>query len=158
MRRHRAVNTHYWDHILSVWAGQIEQRLRVKYDSRDLSRVYLEDPDGKHWPIRMRDLRHPPVTLWESRAARQTLRARGRAQIADQMIFDAIEAQRLLIAEALTKTKSARRAAQRAVYAVSSAQSAAAFPASAPEPPQPGEPSPEATRLPLLPYAVEEWS
>jgi hypothetical protein len=42
--------------------------------------------------------------LWESRAARQALRTQGRGQIAEQMIFDAIEAQRLLIAEALCKT------------------------------------------------------
>jgi len=48
-------NAHYWDDVLSVWAGQREQRLRVKYDPRDLSRVYLEAPDRKHWPIRLRD-------------------------------------------------------------------------------------------------------
>jgi putative transposase len=151
-------NTHYWDDILSVWAGQIEQRLRVKYDPRDLSRVYLEAPDCKHWPIRMRDLRRPPITLWESRAAREALRARGRGQIAEQMIFDAIEAQRLLIAEALTKTKSARRAAQRTAYAATSAGPAVALPSSVADLTQPAARSPEASGFPLLPYAVEEWS
>jgi putative transposase len=151
-------NTHYWDDILSIWAGQLEQRLRVKYDPRDLSRVYLESPDGKHWPIRLRDLRRAPITLWESRAARQTLRAGGRGQIAEQMIFDAIEAQRQLIAEALTRTKSARRFAQRTAYAVASARPPAALPASASDPMQPGAPPPDGTELPFLPYAIEEWS
>ena len=32
-------NTHYWDDILSVWAGQLDRQLRVKYDPRDLSRI-----------------------------------------------------------------------------------------------------------------------
>lgn len=72
-------NTHYWDDILSVWAGQLDRQLRVKYDPRGLSRIYLEAPDGKHWPIRMRDLRRPPISLWKSRAARQALQAQGRA-------------------------------------------------------------------------------
>jgi putative transposase len=151
-------NTHYWDDILSVWAGQLDRQLRVKYDPRDLSRIYLEAPDGKHWPIRMRDLRRPPITLWESRAARQALRAQGRGQIAEQMIFDAVEAQRLLIAEALGKTKSARLAAQRTAYAVASGQPAPT-PVASPREPAPSTTSPaDGTQLPLLPYAVEEWS
>jgi putative transposase len=151
-------NAHYWDDILSVWAGQLKERLRVKYDPRDLSRVYLEAPDGKHWPIRMRDLGRPPITLWESRAARQALRAKGRGQIAEQMIFDAVEAQRLLVAEALARTKAARRAAQRAAYAVAGAHGIAALAGSPAEPPLPGMPVSEASIPPALPYAVEEWS
>jgi putative transposase len=151
-------NTHYWDDILSVWAGQLDRQLRVKYDPRDLSRIYLEAPDSKHWPIRMRDLRRPPITLWESRAVRQALRAQGRGQIAEQMIFDAIEAQRLLIAEALGKSKSARRAAQRTAYAVASGQLAAALPPSPHALEPSAAPPADRTHLPLLPYAVEEWS
>jgi putative transposase len=151
-------NAHYWDDILSVWAGQLDRQLRVKYDPRDLSRIYLEAPDGKHWPIRMRDLRRPPITLWESRAARQELRAQGRGQIAEQMIFDAIEVQRQLIAEALGKTKSARRAAQRTAYAVASGQPGLTVPASPREPAPSGASAADGTPLPLLPYAVEQWS
>jgi putative transposase len=74
------------------------------------------------------------------------------------MIFDAIEAQRQLIAEALTRTKSARRSAQRTAYAVASARPPAALPASASDPMRPGAPPPDGTELPFLPYAIEEWS
>jgi putative transposase len=145
-------NIHYWDDILSVWAGQLGRPLRIKYDPRDLSRVYLEDPDGKHWPVRTRDLGRPPITLWESRAARQGLRARGRGEIAEAMIFDAVEMQRRLVAEAAAKTKSARRAAQRIAYAAATIRPAATTAA------EPAAPEAAQTDPAILPYAVEEWS
>jgi len=42
---------HYWDNVLSPWAGRLKKPLWVKYDPRNLSRVYVRDPEGKHWPI-----------------------------------------------------------------------------------------------------------
>ena len=151
-------NIHYWDDILSVWAGQLSSRLRVKYDPRDLSRVYLEAPDGKHWPIRMRDLRHPAISLWEAREARKTLRAKGRGEIQERMIFDAVEAQRLILAEAAAKTKSARRDIQRIAYAIESTRAAPLIPPVAAEAPGTLQPAQATDTPPILPYAIEEWS
>jgi hypothetical protein len=74
------------------------------------------------------------------------------------MIFDAVEAQRALVTESLARTKAARRAAQRTAYAVAGAHGVAALAGSPAEPPQPGMPAPDASVLPALPYAVEEWS
>ncbi len=46
----------YWDDILSLWAGQQGRRRRVAYDPRDLSTVFVRDPDGQRYPARFADL------------------------------------------------------------------------------------------------------
>ncbi|MBP2310218.1 Mu transposase C-terminal domain-containing protein [Azospirillum melinis] len=154
----RIFNIHYWDSILSVWAGQTDSRMPVKYDPRDLSRVFLQAPDGKHWPIRYRDLRRPRITRWEHLEAMRVLRERGRRSGDEAMIFDAIEAQRMLVAEAAARTKAARQAVQRTAYALAGSEAASAMPErTEPSPPSPADDGPPTDR-PLLPYDVEEWS
>lgn len=64
----------YWDDVLSPWAGRLDRRLRIKFDPRDLSRVFVEGPDGAHWPVRFADLRRPRITLGEHRLALAELR------------------------------------------------------------------------------------
>ena len=61
----------YWDDLLSLWTGRLDRPLRVAYDPRDLSTVFVHGPDGSHWPIRFADLRRPPITLLGSIAARK---------------------------------------------------------------------------------------
>lgn len=154
----RIFNIHYWDSILSVWAGQSDSRMPVKYDPRDLSRVFLQAPDGKHWPIRYRDLRRPRITRWEHLEAMRVLRERGRRSVDEAMIFDAIEAQRMLVAEAAARTKAARQAVQRTAYALAGSEAPSAMPErTEPSPPSPADDGPPTDR-PLLPYDVEEWS
>ena len=58
----------YWDDVLSPWAGRLDRRLRVKYDPRDLSRVFVEGPDGAHWPATFADLRASAHIAWASTA------------------------------------------------------------------------------------------
>ena len=65
-------NIRYWHSILSPWAGRLKEPLLVKYDPRNLSRVYVRDPNGKHWPIPYADLRNPPIALWELTEARKS--------------------------------------------------------------------------------------
>jgi hypothetical protein len=55
----------YWDSVLSPWAGRLQESLWVKYDPRNLSRLYVRDPNGKHWPVPYADLRQPPIALWQ---------------------------------------------------------------------------------------------
>jgi putative transposase len=167
----RLFNIHYWDNILSAWVGELDQPMPVKYDPRDLSRVFLRAPDGKHWPIRYRDLGRPRITLWEHREATRTLRERGRRAVDEVMIFEAIEAQRMLVAEAARRTKAARQAAQRTASALASARERdepaavasprAQLPDSATErSDRPGgaDESAGPAAAPVLPYDVEEWS
>ena len=99
----------YWDDVLSLWAGRLDRPLRVAYDPRDLSTVFIHGPDGSNWPIRFADLRRPPITLWEHRRAQASLRERGLALVDEQLIFETIEQQRALVADAARRTRSARR-------------------------------------------------
>ncbi len=149
-------NIHYWDNILSAWAGQTEARMPIKYDPRDLSRVFLLAPDGKHWAIHYRDIRLPRITLWEHREAMRLLRERGRRSVDESMIFDAIETQRALVSEAAAKTKSARKTVQRAVYALTASQTDTTVPRAI-EPLPTSDDDTKTSVLPLLPYNVEEW-
>ena len=70
-------------------------------------------PDNNYHPIRYADLSLPPITLWEHRAAIQTLKEQGKTSLSERVIFQAVLAQRELIEKASAKTKSARRLAQR---------------------------------------------
>ena len=66
----------YWDNILSPWAGRLKEPLLVKYDPRNLSRVYVREANGKHWPVPYSDLRQPPIALWELLEAHKRLHKR----------------------------------------------------------------------------------
>lgn len=150
----RLFNIRYWDPVLSVWTGE-GTRLPVKYDPRNLSRIYLQAPGGEHWPISYADLRRPPITLWEHHRAMASLRERGKTAVDEQLIFDAIEAQRLITAEAASKTKQARKQLARTTNALRAGDDPV---------PEPQALSPADGQLalpggdPYLPYDVEEWS
>ena len=103
----------YWDDVLSVWAGRLTGPLRVVYDPRDLSVVHVQGPDGVYWPVRFADLRRPPITLSEHRAAQAELKARGLALTDETLIFETIFKQRALVADATARTKRSRRQAER---------------------------------------------
>lgn len=144
----------YWDDVLSIWAGRLDRPLRVSYDPRDLSRIFVRAPDGTRWPIRFADLRRPPITLGEHRRARTALRERGLALVDEQLIFETIEAQRVLVEDATLRTKAARQLVEkreRALGAAAPNRSASAAPAQA------GDDRPiDWSKVPV--YAVEEWS
>ncbi|WP_300063909.1 Mu transposase C-terminal domain-containing protein [uncultured Roseobacter sp.] len=103
----------YWDDVLSLWAGRQDRRLRVSYDPRDLSTVFVRGPDGRRYPVRFADLRHPPITMTEHRRAQMILRERGRSLEDEDLIFEVIEEQRALVEAASVRTREARRTAER---------------------------------------------
>ena len=140
----------YWDDVLSPWAGRLERALRVKYDPRDLSRVFVEGPDGEHWPIRYADLRRPRITLGEHRLALAALKARVGRLTDEQLILDTVEAQRELVETASKTTKSARRGVERRKISLTAAALGGRAEAEIAD----DEDIPE--DLPML--AVEEWS
>lgn len=114
-------HTHYWDDALSCWYTRKGQTMPVRWDPRDLSRVWLELPHGGHLEVPYRDLRRPAITRWEQREAVRTLRERGQQAIDEALIFRAVETQRLIVAEAAHKTKAARLTLQRTKAALSDA-------------------------------------
>jgi putative transposase len=103
----------YWDDVLSLWAGRQDRQLRVSYDPRDLSTVFVRSPEGQRYPVRFADLRHPSITLAEHRRAQAILRERGRALEDEDLIFAVIEEQRALVDAASTRTREARRISER---------------------------------------------
>lgn len=103
----------YWDDVLSLWAGRQDRRLRVSYDPRDLSTIFVRRPEGQRYPVRFADLRHPSITLAEHRRAQAILRERGRALEDEDLIFAVIEEQRALVDAASIRTRKARRFSER---------------------------------------------
>ena len=141
--------------VVQIWAGRLDRPLRVSYDPRDLSTVFVRGPDGAQWPIRFADLRRPPITLSEHRRARADLRERGLALVDEQLIFETIEAQRALVHEAARRTKAARQLAEKRDRALGAAK-----PNRSPTPAKPQQAEDDRpidwSKVPIFP--VEEWS
>lgn len=143
----------YWDDILSVCAGRSAQKFVIRYDPRDLSAVFVRLPDDDTYrAIRYRDLGNPRITLWEHKQARRKLLEQGRHEINERMLFDAIEAQRMLVEDASAKTKTARRHRQR----ISDALQVDAIEPAAKDVDHKIAEAP--ANVSLIPYEIEDWS
>lgn len=102
----------YWADVLGTWIGHPEPMI-VRYDPRDLSRIYLLGPDGTYYDLSYRDLRRPPISLWEHRLALTRLREEGRSLVDEEAIFRTIEAMRAIADGAVRASKAARRQRER---------------------------------------------
>ena len=102
----------YWSDVLRAWIG-VPEKMVVRYDPRDLSRIYLLGPDGRYYDIPYRDLGRPPITLWEQRLALKRLREEGRSHVDENAIFRTIETLRKIADEAVRATKTIRRQQER---------------------------------------------
>ena len=109
----RLFNILYQDGALAHLVDTGVGKLRVKYDPRDLSAVFVELPEGEHVRVPYADLGRLPIALWEQREATQRLRAEGRRSIDEHMIFAAVTEQRRVLVEAQSRSKAARRGVAR---------------------------------------------
>ncbi len=141
----RLFNIHYWDNVLTPMSARSKRRSMVKYDPRNLSRVYLQDETGVYWPIPYRDLRFPPISLWEHREAMKRIRSKGRSAVDEKLLFDSILAQREILKES-RKTLRQRRESEKLRQASSRSL-----------PPQASTDSTEQDYSHLPPYKVEQW-
>jgi len=103
---------HYWSDALSLWIGRPEKMI-LRYDPRDLSRIYLLAPDGHYYDVGYRDVRRPPISLWEHRLALKRLRDEGRSLVDEAAIFRTVEHMRKIAEEAIAASKTARRQRER---------------------------------------------
>jgi putative transposase len=87
----------------------MENPLLVKYDPRNLSRVYVRDPDGLHWPVPYADLGQPPIALWELKEANQRIRKYAQSAPNQSSIFASILEQRQIVQQAATSSRQRRR-------------------------------------------------
>ncbi|WP_258725232.1 Mu transposase C-terminal domain-containing protein [Cellulomonas sp. NS3] len=86
----------------------------LRRDPRDLSRIWVLDPDeNSYLEVPYRTLAHPPVTLWEQQAAVARLREQGRAQVDEAGLFRMVEQMRAITDTAAATTRRARRDVQR---------------------------------------------
>ena len=98
----------YWSDELRWLMGRESRKFTLKYDPRDLSRIFVLT-DAGIIEARPADLTRPAITLWEHRAARRSLREAGRRSVDEELIFRTIEAQRELVDTAVRQTKAMRR-------------------------------------------------
>ena len=159
--RREGVSLHsidYWSDVLSTWIGEKERRI-VRYDPRNLSRIYLLGPDGQYYDLSYRRLGQPPITLWEHRLARKRLREEGRRHFDEDAIFRTIETMRKIADEAVRATKSVRRQQERRLRVIQGGRAERA-PSELPTSSTPSNVEPESSGLQpwerMLP--VEEWS
>jgi len=150
----------YWADVLSTWIGE-RGRMIVRYDPRDLSRIYLLGSDGRYYDLNYRDLRRPPISLFEHRLALKRLREEARADIDEDAIFEAIEAMRTIAQRATADTKTLRRQRERGRHL--SQRTSIQPTADASIPVQTPAVAPQVAFEPLAPHErifahVEEWS
>jgi putative transposase len=144
-------NINYSDGVLLTLLAKPSQLFMVRYDPRDMSRIYLRDPEGTYWPIPYSDLRLPAVTLSEIKAVRRQLLDAGHKRLTQNQVFEALDRQRDLVEKAAAKSKVARRNLERMRRGLGEAEVV----------PKPTCTSSEASDKdagPITPFAVEEWS
>jgi putative transposase len=105
----RLFNIRYWANVLSPLAGRTTKPAMIKYDPRNLSRIYWRDEQGHYWPIPYFDLKLPPISLWEHRQAVRELRTQGHHAINQRTIFEFVLTQREIIKTARKHTVSQRK-------------------------------------------------
>jgi putative transposase len=150
---------HYWSDVLRSWIGESQQVI-VRYDPRDLSRIYLLAPNGQYYDLSYRDLRRPSITLWEHRLALKRLREEGALHIDETAIFRTIEKMHEIVNEAALATKSARRQRERRLRLIHGGRSDAPSPDQLPtDTSSIDDDNKESTQQPwenMLPF--EEWT
>jgi putative transposase len=100
----------YWSNALSGQVGRAKSELLIKFDPRDVSRIFVQHLDGRFLEARARPLGFPAISLREWNQAKKALRGKGRKERNDEQIIKTALAQRQLIDKAIAKTAAARRA------------------------------------------------
>lgn len=141
----------YYADVLKPWIarrGRLE-RFLIRRDPRDLSRIWVLDPEGSCYvEIPYRILSRPAVTLWEHRRAVARLRERGRALVDEAAVFRMIEQMRAITVTAARERRRSRRDDARRAH----------LPAAAPLPPHKIPEVSSATDVAARPFEeIEEW-
>jgi putative transposase len=102
-------NIKYWADALAADVGRTKAKLLIKYDPRDLSRIFVRRPSGRFVEARYRNLSWPAITMSEQKAAVRQLKAQGRREIDEAMIFTTTLRQREIEDTARRQTAAIRR-------------------------------------------------
>lgn len=99
----------YWSNVLSADLGGAKRELLVKYDPRDISRIFVQRPSGRFVEARSRDLTCPSISLREWKLRRRETRAQARAEREPNQWITTAKAKRRIVDDAIRKTAQARR-------------------------------------------------
>ena len=99
----------YWSPALAADVGRQTEKLLVKYDPRDLSRVFVRRPTGVFVEARYSDLTLLSITLSEARAASRALNAKGRRKVDARTLVRTAVAQRAIVEGATKRDRPGRR-------------------------------------------------
>ncbi len=146
-------HVHYFSNALRPWVARRGQlgKFVIRRDPRDISRVWVLDPDGKDYvevPYRMQS--HPSVTLWEHREALARLRQHGRDQVDEHALFSMVDQMRTISRDAQKATRRSRRNRQRRTHLPEYGA-----PTSRVVPPEPASAAGAAQAVPF--DDIEEW-
>lgn len=111
----------YFDEVLIPYINSTDpdnpRRKRtflVRRDPRDVSKVFFFDESIKQYCVIPYALRsRPAASVYELNEVRRNLKREGRKMVDETAIFEALERTRERVAQAVTKTKSARKMAAR---------------------------------------------
>jgi putative transposase len=102
----------YWSDLLPAWSGRL-QKMVIRYDPRDLSRIYLCTPSGDYCDLSYRDLRRIPISLREHQLALEHLRRVKHPHLDEEAIFQAVRAMRDSADQSEVKPRNAGHACRR---------------------------------------------
>ncbi|MBX5299834.1 transposase [Rhizobium sp. NLR12b] len=141
-------------HYYSPWLGILVperdrlEKLEVRYDPRDISHVYVRDPETRQfWPVERRDGQLTPQTLWEHEAERVRRRTINQRSHIEKVAF---RREIAAIAETAKSSKRRLRDAVRNAHAATAEKPYAVM--QPPMPPPVEHPPRQKRRLP-----VEDW-
>ncbi|MFJ5962060.1 Mu transposase C-terminal domain-containing protein [Pseudarthrobacter oxydans] len=151
-------HVHYFANALKPWIGRRDSLgpFIIRRDPRDISRVWVLEPDGHHYvEVPYRSISNPAVSVWEHRQALGRLRERGARQVDEAALFRMIEQMRHVTDTAAKMTKRVRRETERRKHAGNAgpAMRASAVPA---PPVAPAGTDPTGAPMPRF-EQIEEW-
>lgn len=112
---------HYHDPVLNKWIGARDpeskknaRKFIFRRDPRNISYLIFWDPEVRqYYRIPYRDSSRPAISLWELRAVKAFLTERGKGDIDENAIFDALSEMRRIEENAKTLTRKVRRKQER---------------------------------------------
>jgi putative transposase len=141
---------HYYSPWLGVFVAEGDRlgKLEVRYDPRDISHVYIRDPETRQFrPVERRDGQLTPVSLWEHEAERTRRRTTNQRSNVEKV---AVRREIAAIAETAKASKRQLRDAVRSAHAATAEKPYAVMQPPAPLPAE--HPPRRKSRLP-----VEDW-
>lgn len=100
-------NIGYWSDAFGSLIGRTKGNVGVKYDPRDLSKIWIKCPDDRLIEARYRDLQRPKISLWEHREASKALNESGKASN-EANLFACVLEQRRVVERSKQLTRAAK--------------------------------------------------